>query len=146
MTVDGRTPRRQVVGAAIVRGHGDDLRLLAARRTEPPLLAGFWELPGGKVEPGEELRDALRREVEEELGLAVVAEEEVAGPLDGDWPLGADYALRVFVVRLADDEEPEPREQHDLLRWLAPHEWDSVDWLPDDVGPVRAALAQLGED
>ncbi len=57
-----------VVGAAIVR----DGRLLAARRTEPPGLAGGWELPGGKVEPGETDREALLREIREELGVDVV--------------------------------------------------------------------------
>ena len=132
-----------MVGAAIVRGGGDGLRLLAARRTEPPALAGFWELPGGKVEPGESAHDALRREIHEELGLDVVAGEVVPGPLDGDWPLGDAYALRVFVVHLADGDEPLCRAQHDLLRWLAADEWDDVDWLPDDVGPVRAALDSL---
>ena len=55
--------RREVVGAAIV----DDLRrpglLLSARRTEPSALAGGWEFPGGKVDPGEEHAEALRRAV-----------------------------------------------------------------------------------
>ena len=73
----------------------------------------------------------------------MVAGEIVPGPLEGDWPLGDSYALRVFVVRLADGDEPLCRAQHDLLRWLAVDEWDSVDWLPDDVGPVRAALDAL---
>ena len=44
---------RLVVGAAIVDDLARPARLLAARRTEPPALAGGWELPGGKVEPGE---------------------------------------------------------------------------------------------
>ena len=54
----------QVVGAAIVR----DGRVLAARRTTPPEPAGRWELPGGKVEPGETAAAALVREIGEELG------------------------------------------------------------------------------
>ena len=56
-----------VVGAAVVR-HG---RVLATRRTHPPEAAGRWELPGGKVEPGEGPADAVVREVREELGCEV---------------------------------------------------------------------------
>ena len=58
---------RVVVGAAIVR----DGRVLACRRTSPVEAAGRWELPGGKVEPGETPEAALVREVREELGVGV---------------------------------------------------------------------------
>ena len=64
-----------VVGAAIIR----DGRVLAARRTAPPEAAGRWELPGGKVEPGEHRDGALVREIREELGVTV-AVDQVAGP------------------------------------------------------------------
>ena len=52
---------RLVAAAAII----DGTRLLAARRSSPPELAGRWELPGGKVEPGEDPREALARELRE---------------------------------------------------------------------------------
>lgn len=58
-----------VVCAAILDGGW----LLAARRTGPPALAGGWELPGGKVEPGEEELAALVRECREELGILYLA-------------------------------------------------------------------------
>ena len=54
-----------VVAAAIVR----DGRVLAARRTQPANVAGRWELPGGKVDPGETPEQALVRELREELGI-----------------------------------------------------------------------------
>ncbi|RCV47194.1 NUDIX domain-containing protein, partial [Marinitenerispora sediminis] len=56
-----------VVGAAIVR----DGVLLAAQRAEPPQMRGRWELPGGKVDPGESDEEALVRECREELGVRI---------------------------------------------------------------------------
>jgi 8-oxo-dGTP diphosphatase len=151
--VDGRAEghlapggRRLVVGAAIVRGEGPGLELLAARRSDPPELAGGWELPGGKVEPGEVPAEALRRELREELGVAVDVGPEVPGPDDGLWPLGEAYALRVWVVRLVGAAPPAPLEQHDELRWVRAARWRDVAWLPGDVAPVAAAVEALAVD
>lgn len=129
--------RIMVVGAALLR----DGRLLAARRSAPPELAGRWELPGGKVEPGEEPADALVRELREELGV----DTEPVERIPGEWPLKAPYVLRVWTVRLsAGSAEPKPLQDHDELRWLTPAEiWD-VDWLDQDVPAVREAAARLG--
>ncbi|MCI2239159.1 NUDIX domain-containing protein [Paenibacillus sp. TRM 82003] len=122
----------------------DDLRrprsLLAARRSAPPALAGRWELPGGKVEPGEEPEAALLRELREELGVGVELGVEVPGPARGAWPLGGDLVMRVWWARVVLGG-PAPLQDHDELRWLAPGEWRSVDWLPADV-----ALAQRLEE
>lgn len=125
-----------VVGAAIVR----DGRLLAARRTEPPHLAGGWELPGGKVEAGETEEQALVREIDEELGVGIVLGARVGG----DWPLGR-YVLRVWLARLVDGAEPVAREQHDEVRWVDPHAIDSVAWLPGDREPAQAAAALIAD-
>ncbi|MGW3497027.1 (deoxy)nucleoside triphosphate pyrophosphohydrolase [Streptomyces sp. NPDC001020] len=122
-----------VVGAALLsRG-----RLLAARRSAPPELAGRWELPGGKVEPGETPEDALVRELREELGVTA----EPVGRVPGEWPLKPGYVLRVWTARLLDGT-PEPLEDHDELRWLTVDEiWD-VDWLDQDVAAVEAVLVE----
>ena len=126
-----------VVGAALMR----DGRLLAARRSAPPELAGRWELPGGKVEPGETPKDALVRELREELGV----DAEPVERIPGEWPLRAPYVLRVWTARLpVGSAEPKPLQDHDELRWLTPAEiWD-VDWLDQDVPAVREAVARLG--
>jgi 8-oxo-dGTP diphosphatase len=129
-----------VVGAAICR----DGRLLAARRSAPSSLAGRWELPGGKVDPGESEEQALVREIREELGVAV----ELTAQVGADWPLAPGLVLRVWTARLADPTaDPLPLQDHDELRWLAPTELDTVDWLPGDRAPVRAAASTCqGED
>jgi 8-oxo-dGTP diphosphatase len=131
-----------VVGAAIVDDLEHPTALLAARRSEPPRLAGGWELPGGKVEPGEEAVAALHREIAEELGVVVRLGAEVAGPDGGTWPLPPTHALRVWLATITRGA-PEPLEDHDELRWLPlDRAVDGVGWLSADVPVVRAVVAR----
>ena len=123
-----------IVGAALI---DDDGRLLSGRRSAPPRLAGRWELPGGKVEPGETEEEALLREVREELGV----ECEILARLPGDWRLGPRFVLRVFVARITSGI-PEPLEDHDMIRWLDPGAWRSVHWLDADL-PILDTLEQM---
>ena len=111
-----------VVGGAILR----DGAVLAARRTSPPEAAGRWELPGGKVEPGESPEAALVREIAEELGVRI----EVTGWLAGAVPIGPGLELVVATARLLEGE-PQPTE-HDRVRWLRGEDLDGVDWLAPD--------------
>ncbi len=111
--------------------------LLAARRTEPPELAGGWELPGGKVDPGETEVEAVHRELHEELGVEVELGALVEGPLpDGRWPLGDRFAMRVWMARVTSGE-PRPIEDHDRLQWLDATDLYAVPWLPADLPIVR---------
>ncbi|MCF6524842.1 (deoxy)nucleoside triphosphate pyrophosphohydrolase [Streptomyces sp. JJ36] len=128
--------RQVVVGAAVCEAG----RLLAARRTAPPALAGRWELPGGKVETGETPEAALVRELREELGIEV----EPTGRVPGAWPLTDDLVLHVHRARLLSGE-PQPLQDHDAVRWLTPADALTLDWLPGDLPAVRAVVTGLGD-
>jgi len=140
MDTTAGTPAR-VVGAAIVDDLNLPTTLLSGRRTDPPELAGGWELPGGKVEPGEHPKDALRREMREELGVEIELGDLVEGPAAGAWPLGDRYVMQVWLARITDGE-PLPLEDHDQLRVLTKGELYAVSWLPADLG-IIAAVAEL---
>ena len=116
-----------VVGAALLR----DGRVLASRRTEPPRLAGLWEFPGGKVEPGESDPQALARELREELRV----EAEVGEQLGGDLAIGETAVLRVYLCRLVSGEPA--LVDHDAHRWLSAAELLDVPWIPVDLPLVE---------
>lgn len=122
-----------IVGAAILA----DGRLLACQRSEPPEVAGRWEFPGGKVEPGEDELEALVRECQEELGVVI----RVLDRVGEDVPLAHGWAL--LRVWLAEIETGEPQAlEHSALTWLGPDELDSVSWLPADA-PIVAEVAKV---
>lgn len=99
---------REVVAAAVIV----DGRLLLAQRSYPAEVAGLWELPGGKVEAGETRAGALARELAEELGVDVVAGQQVGVAV----PLRPDLALVALAATLVDGE-PRPTE-HTAVRWV----------------------------
>jgi 8-oxo-dGTP diphosphatase len=127
-------PTQIVVAGAVISGP----TVLVAQRARPPELAGRWELPGGKVAPGETERDALARELAEELGLEV-GDVAVGERLGADIPLNDTTTLRAYRVRLIRGE-PHPHD-HRALRWVTAAGLHEVDWVPADRGWL-ADLAQ----
>jgi len=125
-------PFIHVVAGALIDSSG---RVLIAQRPAGKHLAGGWEFPGGKLEPGEERLPGLARELREELGIVV----EQCRPLirvRHAYP-SRDVLLDVWVVKRYAGE---PRGlDGQRLRWCAQHELASADLLPADE-PIVAAL------
>lgn len=129
-----------VVGVAIVDELDSPTRLLGARRVEPSALAGYWELPGGKVEPGESWQEALHREIAEELGVRIELGPIVAGPLpDTRWQLSPRHRIAVWLAAVVDGE-PAALDEHDEVRWLGRADVHDVPWLPGDIPIVEAIV------
>lgn len=116
--------RRAVVGAAVVH----DGRLLVQQRRFPVEVAGQWELPGGRVEPGERELDAVIRECKEELDVQVVPGSRVGT----DVPLDNGMVLRVYAANLVDDSARPRAIEHHSVRWVTPSELVGLDWLDTD--------------
>ncbi len=132
MTDSRRTVR--VVAAAIV----DAGRVLAARRAPDAARGGLWELPGGKVEPGESDADALVREIQEELGAEVIV-DRFLGEATHDYG-DIRITLAAWACRPA-REATFTLHEHDAVRWLGPEALDTVAWAPADV-PLLEAVAE----
>ncbi len=115
-------PNQIVVAGAVIA----DSKLLIAQRLRPPELAGRWELPGGKVAPGETDPEALARELAEELGIEVAVGER----LGDDIALDATTTLRAYQVSLIHGE-PHPHD-HGALRWVTAAQLPDIDWVPAD--------------
>jgi len=108
-------------------------RLLACKRPEGKHLGGKWEFPGGKLEEGEDAAAALVRELEEELGIVVLAGEFLT-PVVWDYGSGP-IRLHPIVCRIAAGA-PHPHE-HSEIRWCGREELGRLDWAAADV-PVLA--------
>lgn len=114
-----------VAGAIVSAG-----RLFATQRGYGD-WAGWWEFPGGKIEPGEAPEEALRRELREELALEVRVGEEVTR-VEYDYPK-FHLSMRLFLC--IPEGEPTLRE-HSAARWLSKDELEAVRWLPADIEAV----------
>ncbi|MCV7162818.1 (deoxy)nucleoside triphosphate pyrophosphohydrolase [Mycolicibacterium brisbanense] len=121
-----------VAGALISQG-----ALLVAQRDRPAELAGLWELPGGKVAPGEDDGVALARELHEELGVEV----RVGARIGQAVALNATMTLRAYRVALTAGS-PRPHD-HRALRWVTADELTGLDWVPADrvwIADLAAAM------
>lgn len=114
--------------------------ILLAQRPEGKRLARLWEFPGGKVDPGEQLEQALHRELQEELGCQVTVLHSGPPVLHG-YPWG-EIQLHPFLCELTAHSPAPQAHEHLALCWCARHELQRPDLAPADV-PVLEWLETL---
>jgi 8-oxo-dGTP diphosphatase len=132
---------KTVVVAAAVMIEGN--RVLLTQRKAGTHLAGAWEFPGGKVEAGEDPREALRRELREEVGISAIAGEivDVAFHRYAD----ADKAVLLLFFEAwleAGSPGPSPIDVA-AVRWAGAGELDDRDFPPADVAVLRKVRGRL---
>jgi 8-oxo-dGTP diphosphatase len=125
---------KRVVAALILK----DDQILACQRTRHQPMPLKWEFPGGKIEEGEQPRAALRRELEEELGIEATIGNEVAR-IHHEYPSGGAIELRFFEVRNYQGEV-ENRIFREI-RWVERSELPALDFLEADRQLVRDLAA-----
>lgn len=127
----------EVVAAVIVK----DGQVLATQRGYGQ-FKDWWEFPGGKIESGESLREALRREIKEELDTEINV-GELIGTVQWDYP---DFHLTMhcFICSLA--SEALHLNEHEAALWLDRERLETVRWLPADLaimGKIRSYLDSI---
>jgi 8-oxo-dGTP diphosphatase len=128
--------RINVVGAVIIRGG----RVLCAQRGSSGALPGLWEFPGGKIEPEETFREALEREIVEELACRVVVGDLIT-TTEYEYDFGI-VILTTFYCELA--EGTPVLTEHENVMWLRPCELDTLEWAPADL-PAVAIIQTAGD-
>ena len=123
----------QVVGAAIVK----DGKVLCAQRGLTKSLAGYWEFPGGKVEPGETAEQAVQREIHEELLCSIEVGYRVC-TTQQTYDFGV-VELTTYVCALSTGS-PHLTE-HQSIRWLPPSDLHELSWAPADREAVSYVAA-----
>ncbi|MBQ9885747.1 MAG: 8-oxo-dGTP diphosphatase MutT [Lachnospiraceae bacterium] len=118
------------VVAAVIK---DNNKIFATKR-KPNDFAGGWEFPGGKVEPHETRKQALRREIMEELDTEIKVGDLLV-VVEHDYPT---FHLTMHVFMCSVFSGDLTLKEHEAARWLTREELDSVNWLPADVKVVEA--------
>ena len=128
-------PVVQVVGAAIIDENG---KVLCAQRGYGPLI-GKWEFPGGKIESGETDREALKREIKEELDIDI----EVYDLIDESYNEYKNYNVNLKVYKCKKVSGEIHDTEHQALKWLSSDELEDIDWADADKPIVETYLDSL---
>lgn len=123
----------EVVGAVI---YDQQAGYLCALRGKNMSQGGLWEFPGGKVERGEEPKEALKREIEEELGCAIEVGDHIATTVH-DYP-HLRVKLHTYQARLS--KGIPIAKEHEELRWVSAEDLSMLEWAPADIPTVDKLL------
>ncbi|AYZ33278.1 pyrimidine (deoxy)nucleoside triphosphate diphosphatase [Serratia sp. FDAARGOS_506] len=126
------------VVAAILEQNG---RILLAQRDAGSDQAGLWEFPGGKVEAGESQPEALKRELDEELGICARIDDYVSS---NQWQQG-ERIIRLHAWRVADFTGELQQRCHSALVWVTPQQAQKYALAPADVPLLADYIAAQGD-
>lgn len=110
------------------------MRVLAFRRAAHKSMAGYWEFPGGKVEPSESDTDALERELFEELGVRASVGAHVATSQAG----AGDVTIELACYFVTFAEHPTASADHDRIEWMRLAAIEPTTWAPADRAAIEA--------
>lgn len=127
-------PRLHVACAIIEHGG----LVLAAQRSAAMSLPLKWEFPGGKIRSGESPETCLRRELQEELGIAVRVRETLS-PVTHPYPT---FTVTLHPFRCAVESATLTLHEHAAVLWLRPEELPALDWAAADLPVIAAYLAR----
>lgn len=129
----------QVVAACL---RDRDGHILLGKRPNGKTLAGYWEFPGGKVEPGESLEAALSRELKEELGLQL-STFSLLLEHQHQYDFGT-VQFYLFSAQLQTEHNPKAYE-HEELSFVSPENLSTLNLLPADIAILDELIAKLQE-
>jgi 8-oxo-dGTP diphosphatase len=124
-----------VVGAIII----NEGKLMAARRSYGK-LAGKYEFPGGKIELGENDKEALIREIKEELGVDATIFNQFMKTSHQYHNINLEVSLITYLAKI--DSLDFKLNSHDKIEWLTKDELFSVDWLEADL-PIVSKIEEI---
>ena len=133
---------RPVVAAAIVDSLREPTKLLACSRAYPQELRGQFELPGGKIEEGENPAVALEREIAEELGAHLTVGERVCPEKGRWWPILGGRVMGVWLAEVAPGSQaPRAGADHLEARWVPLSDLSTLPWIGADLPIIEAVVA-----
>lgn len=127
------------VVAAVICGQGNQRGKIFASQRGYGDFKGGWEFPGGKVEAGETLEEALKREIREELDTEINV-GELIDTVEYDYP---QFHLKMHCFWCTVTLGELHLKEHEAAKWLTKDTINSVEWLPADIGIIELIKEKL---